>query len=628
MFSSKTRIAYILMTLMTIGLFFMTDASAGPLPTEMAVWDNATKQAQRDAGEKMLADIDAAIKRGQKNITIAKGHYRFNKLIEGKNPKHILLQNMTGITLDFSDATLWFENQATGLFLNRNSDCTVKNVTLDWDPLPYVQGQIMAIDLKNQNLHVKIDQGYDQPTDAPLVKNSKARWRGLIFDAQSKKLKDGVVGFSLYNNWKNRTPEGYQITSFRGFYGIKLEDSGIAVGDDIAMVIRKGRGVRVEFCHNNMLENITMHASGFVGFVQKLGTGNATFRNVQIVRRPDTDRLISCNADGINVNNMEIGPLLENCRVEYLGDDCVNVHSAYSRVVWQDNSNQLTLTPINPNAIRKVNAGKPVKILFFDRKTMTQLGERLITATQNIDAYPVDQSKVLFELKDWFHSGEAGKFRPDNKAADATLITLDKPITITGDVVTTCPEYISAGTIIRNCHFTGTIARGIRLQGPHALIENNIISDARSFGLSMSGQPNFWGEGPYVHSTIARNNTFINCANGPSDKNQPVILIQQQGDYTASFTQYDITLENNVIKQSPAMGIMVRGVKNITVTGNTIDGYYTAPNLSQAESIAPQFNGTGYGIVVESCENVTLKNNTVINPGQYAKGEIFQARNR
>ncbi len=622
------HLSVLYLSLILAGSFAMQTTFAGPLPPEMASWDNATKQAQRDAGQKLLAEIDAAVKRGKKQITIAKGHYRFDKTIGDRKPMHILWEDMQGVSLDFSNSTFWFENQATGIFLKRNSDCTIKNLTLDWAPLPYVQGRIMAIDHKKQHLHIKLDDGYDPDKNAPLVSNPKARWRGLVFDPATRKLKDRVIGFSLYNNWEKRTPEGYQITSFRGFYGIKLKDSGIEVGDEIAMVKRKGRAVRIEFCHNNTMENITLHASGFVGFVQKLGTGTATFRNIQIVRRPDTNRLISCNADGININNMENGPLLENCKVEYLGDDCVNVHSAYNRVVWQDTSNQLTMTQMNPNAISKANSGKPVKIIFFDRSTMKKLAQRTITAAQNIDAYPVDQSKVLFDLKDWFHSGDAAMFRPDIKTAPATRITLDQPITISGDVIATCPEFISAGAVIRNGHFSDTIARGIRLQGPHALIENNVIQNTRGYGLSMSGQPSFWGEGPYVHSTVARGNTFINCANDTTDKNHPVIMVQQQGDYTANFTQYDITLKNNLIKDAPAMGIMVRGVKDITITDNTIDGYYTSPNLSEAEKIPAEFNGTGYGIVVESCENVTLKDNTVINPGKYARGTIFTARNK
>jgi parallel beta-helix repeat protein len=626
--SMLSTLKHITLLLVITGFISMAHAQNSPLPPEMTAWDANTKQAQRDAGTKMLAEIEAAVARGEKNIVIPKGHYRFKKLIEDRYSKHILWENMQGVTLDFQGSTFWFENPQTGIYLTHNSDCTLKNLYMDWDPLPFVQGRIMAIDHDKQQLHVKLDAGYDQSADAPLTQNPKARWRGMIFNAQTRKLKPQVIGFSLYNDWTQRTPEGYQITKFSGFYGTKLKESGIQVGDDIAMVRRIGRAVRIEFCHNNTLENVTLYASPFVCFVQKLGTGTATFRKVNILRRPNTNRLIAGNADGINVNNMENGPLLDDCHLEYLGDDFVNVHSAYSRTVWQNADNQLVSTPINSNAAMQANNGKPVKITFFDRKTMTVIGERNIIKVTNIAKHPIEQDKCLFDLKNYFHSGEAGQFKEGNKTAQANLLTLDKPITIDSDVITTCPQFISSGAIIRNCNFVGTIARGIRLQAPNALIENNHIENVRSFGLSMSGQPQFWGEGPYVHSTIARNNTFIDCANGPSDNNQPVIMIKQQGDYATDTTQYDITLENNTIQNCGAMGIEVRGVKGITLTGNTITGYSIYPNLSKDESIPADINGTGYGIVVESCENVTLKNNSVSQPGPFAKGEIFQARNR
>jgi hypothetical protein len=338
--SMLSTLKHITLLLVITGFISMAHAQNSPLPPEMTAWDANTKQAQRDAGTKMLAEIEAAVARGEKNIVIPKGHYRFKKLIEDRYSKHILWENMQGVTLDFQGSTFWFENPQTGIYLTHNSDCTLKNLYMDWDPLPFVQGRIMAIDHDKQQLHVKLDAGYDQSADAPLTQNPKARWRGMIFNAQTRKLKPQVIGFSLYNDWTQRTPEGYQITKFSGFYGTKLKESGIQVGDDIAMVRRIGRAVRIEFCHNNTLENVTLYASPFVCFVQKLGTGTATFRKVNILRRPNTNRLIAGNADGINVNNMENGPLLDDCHLEYLGDDFVNVHSAYSRTVWQNADNQ------------------------------------------------------------------------------------------------------------------------------------------------------------------------------------------------------------------------------------------------------------------------------------------------
>ncbi|MAX24082.1 MAG: alpha-galactosidase [Phycisphaeraceae bacterium] len=598
--------------------------NAAPYPPEIAKWDDATKQAQRDSGTKLLADVQAAVKAGEKNIVIPKGDYRFDKLLKDRRPMHVLWSDMEGVTIDLQGSTFWFENPRAGIVLARNKNFTLKNVNLDWDPLPFIQGKIMAIDHQTQQIHVKIDEGYDQPVnDFTKVKN---HWRGMIFDPKTRRLKEQVIGFALDVTWNNRTPEGYQIVKLNGFYGVKLEKSGIDVGDDIAMLRRMGRAMRIETCENNTLENVTCYSSPFVTFAQNFGRGSATFRNVNILRRPGTNRLIGSNADGINVGNMQYGPTLENCRMEFLGDDFVNIHSAYNRIVWQNSPTELVSSLMNGYGANDANDGKDVEILFFDRKTMKKIGSRKVVKVTTNNQYPVDQDKCLFSLKDWFRSGIASQFREGAKTARAHIITLDKPIQITGDVVTTLPDYISAGGVVRNCHFIGSLARGIRLQAPKAVIENNIIENVMGYGISMCGQPSYWGEGPYVHTTVARNNKLIDCGIGPANRNCPAIYVQQSGDYTQSDTQYDITIANNTIANCGAMGIMVRGVIDLKLLNNNIEGYYLYKVHEQRDPMPEDINGTGYGIVLDAITGLTMKGNTVSQPGPFAKGDVFKVR--
>lgn len=594
----------------------------GPYPPEIAAWDAATKQAQRDAGDKLLVHIDELLKKGEKNIVIPKGDYRFDKLLTDRRPMHVLWADMDGVTIDLSGSTFWFENPRAGIVLARNKDCTLKNVNLDWDPLPFVQGRIMALDHEKQLISVKLDEGYDQPSND--FTSHPDSWRGMIFNPKTRLLKEQVIGFALTVKWGNRTPEGYQLAKLNGFYGVKLDKSGIEVGDDIVMLRRMGRAMRIETCENNTLENVTCFASPFVTYAQNFGRGTATFRNVNILRRPNTSRLIGANADGINVGNMQYGPTLENCRMEFLGDDFVNIHSAYNRVVWQQSPTVIDSSQINGYAASDANSGKPVEILFFDRKTMKKIGSRNIVKVETNNNYPVDQNKCLFDLKSYFHSGVAAQFKPDSKTARASIITLDKPITIDTDVVTTLPNYISAGGVVRDCYFIGSLARGIRLQAPKAIIENNHIENVIGYGISMCGQPGFWGEGPYVHSTVARKNNLINCGIGPANRNNPAIYVQQSGDYTISDTQYDITISDNLIQNCGAMGIMVRGVINLTLENNTVENYYTYKVHEQTNPLPDDINGTGYGIVLDCITNLKMKNNVVSQPGPYAKGDIFK----
>ena len=623
-FSIKQLLLPVTMLLVAFSGINTNAQQLGPYPPEVAAWDDATKQAQRDAGTKMLADVDAAIKSGQKNIVVPKADYRFDKLLTNRRPMHIMWRDLDGVTIDLQGSTLWFENVRTGIVLANNKNSTLKNVNLDWDPLPFTQGRIMHIDHKTQRMHVKIDNGYDQPINE--FTEFPNHWRGMIFNPKTRLLKEQVIGFALDVKWKDRTPQGYQIVKLNGFYGVKLDKSGIEVGDDIAMLRRMGRAMRIENCENNVMENVTCFASPFVTYAQNYGRGTSTFRKVNILRRPHTNRLIGANADGINVANMQYGPTLEGCRLEFLGDDFVNVHSVYNRIVWQNAPTEVVSSLINGYAAKDANEGKPVEIMFFDRKTMKLLGTRKIIKSVTNNSYPVSQDKCLFNLKDYFRSGIAAQYKEGAKTARASILTLDKPIKITSDVVTTIPDFISAGAVIKDCYFIGSLARGIRLQAPKTIIENNHIENTMGFGISMSGQPSYWGEGPYVHTTVARNNTLIGCGIGPANRENPAIYVRQGGDYTLSDTQYDITIENNVIRNSGGMGITVCGVKDLNISGNTIEGYYLYKVHKQTKPLPDDISGIGYGIVLDSITNLTLQNNTISQPGPFAKGDVFKVR--
>ena len=121
-FSIKQLLLPVTMLLVAFSGINTNAQQLGPYPPEVAAWDDATKQAQRDAGTKMLADVDAAIKSGQKNIVVPKADYRFDKLLTNRRPMHIMWRDLDGVTIDLQGSTLWFENVRTGIVLANNSN--------------------------------------------------------------------------------------------------------------------------------------------------------------------------------------------------------------------------------------------------------------------------------------------------------------------------------------------------------------------------------------------------------------------------------------------------------------------------------------------------------------------------
>jgi hypothetical protein len=598
---------------------FSASAAAGPLPPEMAAWDGAVKEQQREAGQKLLAQIAASVAAGEKDIRIPTAHYRFAEATGGpggKYPTHIFLPKaMDGVTLDFQGSTLWFETEASGIVLAGAKNTTLRNVFLDWDPLPYLQGVVTAIDEKTGAFDVRLDPGYERAV--PGLMKDTWRGRGIVFDRETRELKAGQSGCEVTFSWSARRPDGSYRLKFHGFYDAPVSDAGIAVGDPYAMLRRMQRAVRIEGGVNCILEDVTLYAAPFVAFVHTAG-GAPVFRRCNILRRPGTNRLVAGNADGINCDNMTRGPLIEDCRMETLGDDFVNVHGHLARVIWQEAPDTIITTVPN----RRAKMDTPRAVEFLERATMRSLGKRVATWTPV--SWKLETGRCLADLKHRWHSGDAAALSPANieKPLRASRLKLDSPIEITGDVIMICEELSSPGAIIRGNDFRGSLARGLRLQSPHVFVENNKLSLTQGPAITLTGHASYWGEGPYVYDAIVRGNIIEDTSRGGrlGGGLRASILVREGNNYATTRLPHDIRIEKNTIIRSGGSAIVVRGVDNLAITGNTITGYgQLPPSIPRKGETLP--TGIGAAIVMDSIKGLTLEHNAIASPGPHAQGD-------
>lgn len=603
------------------------EGRAQVLPEPMASWSEAMKEEQRVAGEVMINNLNQQIADGSSTIVVPMGQYRFNGLFSlgGGAPSHIILSDFEGVTIDFQGSTLWFENAQSGIVLAYLKNCILRNVILDWDPVPFVQGRITGLDLVNQTILVDLDSGYDQVLPELAEGGS---WRGCVFEPQTRKIKRGTPGFMLNFDWSNTDSIGRYRVGFGGFYGVSLADANIELNDLIAIFPRIGHAIRMGFCDNVTLEDVSLYASPFIGFVQSYGFGQSTFRRCKIIRRPGTDRLIGGNADGFNSSNAQQGPIIENCEINYIGDDFVNVFTAYSRLIWQESGTSLVSSRIHISAADMITKGIPQKALFFDRATMTPLGSRMVTSVSEVPSWTIQENQCLADLGadgDPWYSGEAAKLRY-GATIPVHRLTLDAPITFSSDTIVVFEDFVSSGAVIRNCRFEGSLARGIRMQSPNVVIENNDISNTHSSGLSLGGQPHYWGEGPYVFNARISGNSFSDVAIGKWPIETAGIHIRQGGDYESNHIQHDISVTGNTFSGSGTNLLIARGVDDLIVADNNFSNFMLSPLVPLESPLSPGQAGEGYGLVFDTCIGVSLSNNSYLGMGPYANGYIFEAQ--
>lgn len=599
----------------------------GPYPAAM-IWSEEDRASQRAAGEDMLERIAEQARQGIKHIQIPKGDYRFANQADRKT--HIQFTRFNDLEIDFQGSTLWFETEVTGITLTESRNVTLRNVVLDWDPLPFIQGTVTAIHRAEgpyrrftSSFDFRLDPGYERTVPGMAPGNEEKYqqrhpWMVMTFDPETRQLKPGVIRVEARFRWSDRQPNGDHRAGYHG-YGrgdnIPPEKSGMAVGDLIALVPRfiGMQAVLLANSHDTVLEDVTLHASPFLGFHQVIG-GKATFRRCHILLRPGTNRLIAGNADGINLNSPGEGPLIEDCRMETLGDDFINVHGTFARVLWQESPTELIVTQMNS---RRDTFSQPVEVEFLDRKTMRKLGKRLVTG-KFISEWRVPEKgtdRFLADLGHRWHSGfpyynAYGQTRPVHR------LVLDAPLEIPFDTIIACDSRSGGGAVIRGCDLRGTYANGIRIQTGPARIENNRIAHVATFAIRLMGYPDYWGEGPYPHSVVIENNRFEDCTLGGARNAGGIYVCEGDApDYEkVQPVPYDIAIRNNTFLRTGGPAVIARGVDGLEITGNRIEEYGTIP---------PRRPVHGYGLSVERSLNVNIDGNTFLRPGPHALGEIM-----
>lgn len=600
---------------------FAASGPFGPLPPEAESWDGAEIERQRAAGEKLIQLIDTAIENGDAHLSIPKDNYRFaeTRKVGWGGPSHLPLLNPEDITIDFQGSTLWFENGATGIAMFSARNVTLKNAYLDWDPLPYFQGTVTAIDYEADTFDFRPDPGYERESTSTGIRDKEGsdHWRGLVFDRNTHLLKPGMPGFSVGFYWDNSLDNGDYRVKFRGFYGVPASQTTLEVGDPIAIVARIDRALRLDGAVDSTLQDITLYASPFVCVDQKTGA-NTVFRRVNILRRPGTNRLIGGNADGINCGNMTKGPLIEDCRIEMIGDDFINIHGHFARVLYQENPTTILVTQMNNQG----NIGPerlPLTITFFQRESMEPLGVREVLSA-GVTQWTPERDTTIADLDHKWHSGQAASAAYGKKVSVHRLI-LNEPITfeVGADVIVACEAFSTPDTVIRNNHFTGSLARGMLLHSPHVLVEGNTIENTCSSGIVLTSEGSYWGEGAYVHTATVRNNTVKGVGISYGGGGDGIAILQPNPDKFK--IQHDICLEYNAIGQVGGSGIRAMGVRDLVISSNTIEQY----GLYGIATDAEEGSNAKYGISLRSIEGLYLDGNVITEAGPWSAGDVWES---
>lgn len=535
-----------------IGVLFATSslasgcAMAAPYPADIAAWTETTKQQQRTAGAQLITNIVAAQRSGQASYTIPAGNYRFGTTTtQGSRQVFIKLTDMDNFVIDGNQATFWFEDDRLGMYIGSSTNLTIKNLNIDWDPLPFTQGTIVSIDSVNKTMRVQLAAGYNRvtPRFAALASSaSNPEVRGAVFTSDGKfKSKQNLFrGWPFLSSGPNA--DGTYTVSIAPFYSQGTSSLNAVAGDRIAFWIRGDGAFLLEGCENVTLTNIDVFASSGISFKDAGCKGPITYRDCNIATRSGTDRLINGNADGFHSENAQFGPLIEQCDVKSIGDDGINVHGYFYKVLAQESPRSVIVQQI----AYRGDLGS-LDYDFTRAGDYAPLGRRTGTAT-----------------------------RLTYNGVQAHRLTLTADISVQPNDMVACDNFVGQNATIRNNTFNNILTRGILYRSHHGLIDTNTISWTGMYGIACLPQPESWGEATYIHDLKVLNNTLTDTyvssnADGRS-LTRGGIYIYAPG-YSVGARQKILEVGSNTITRPGSHGIAALGVSTLTMWYNNINSY-------------------------------------------------------
>lgn len=511
----------------------LDEQAAWPASTHLSIMDfGAVGDGQHDDGPALRAGIEALRDRRNATLFLLAGRYRIAEAIEftnnpysgipaeesvsgkyenfiQKTRAHLPLNGLVGVTIEGETGTeLIFGNPSeNGMYLYNCKDVAVKNISIDYDPIPYWQGIIRNIvinpPLPGLGTVAKIDVEYDQsgfPAPWDDMFSSCAHPRARV---NSEELCSDVQ----YPFYSLVAPGGHSFSSieplgdgfFRGYISGKEQWDvwKLTVGMRIVFFARMDaeHAARMRSSQRCVFDNITIYSSPSMAF--HLGdSASCIVRNCTVKAKPNTLRMYSTSADTMFFPGSTYGHLVKNCTFMNNGDDFFNVH-AKARPAYEVDGNKV----IMPMAFMTPRVGDRLGVILTSQKH-----------SEIFDVAKIEQVRIVKVEGQGINNLDFYEIILDKEFPE--LMTLQQP---SAEGISDCfviIETLSHGYVFEGNILTNGCSRML-IGGRHGIIKNNAITHGISIlrFLVLGTQHldnNTWG-GEYTtpYNVSINNNTFL-----------------------------------------------------------------------------------------------------------------------
>lgn len=602
-----------------------TDAVAAEnqvYPAEIANWSPAEKQRQADNARKLVADFRKAVAEGRKVFVLPKDHYRFG----AKDLPYWLIEKISDITIEGNGSTIWSDGRSTvhhAIRLVSCRDVTIRNITMDCDPFSYIQTTVNVVDPVKKELLVTVDPGFPRPDDPA------GKWNSYIGVIKAIFLKPDGSYIPQRLDWvKSIAPvEGGRFRVILRDNAVFNYKTPVTAGDKLVLPDRGGRNaISIDGSEKVTLEKITIYASGHMGISEVCGAGGHVYRQVRVIRRPGTGRLIACNADVFHSIMVRNGPTIDRCEFSHACDDLINIHGFFGLVVKQDAPDE-AIVAIEYQPVDLTGE----TVTFYDWNRENIIGEVKVVASTLIND-PELKKAALAMPEELRRLNSANRIRNLHPKTYPLKLKLAKALTLPRYALVDQYAFAGRGTTIRDSYFHHSTARGVLVKTDRVKLENNRVEYIGHAGVLVASDRYFLESAVPRNvviggNTIADTNLFLSGQLWFNGQNAALGVFCDGRNQAFSRQAVDacrnIVIENNRIVNAPGNAILLTNTAGGRIVGNVI----VAPGRVEPVKANPELAKNYYAVYLANDEKITVKDNRLEQPGPYCRGLIGQGPN-
>ena len=295
-----------------VSVCLLAFAALAPMKSVRA--ENAVAQHTMDELRKIISE---GLTAKSPRIVIPPGVYRGSP--EPKQRVHLTISGGSNTEIVADGVTMICTDLTRAINIRDCQSVTLRGLTIDYDPLPYTQGDIVAVSPLEGWLDVKIHAGYPVRADKRMD----------IVDRETRYRKEGKP--YMWDSSSEIRPNGILRVTNKAAAGFAKVGDLASLGEAIPNLVP--HTLVVEDSEKVTLRNVTVFSSNCMGIVASGGEGGHHFTGCRVVPGPapagaTEARILSTNADAILTTHMRKGVLTEYCEIRDTGDDSWSVQSS------------------------------------------------------------------------------------------------------------------------------------------------------------------------------------------------------------------------------------------------------------------------------------------------------------